>query len=147
MKRSVFGLIASLALATAFVAAQGTTQTPPAQGSLTPQTSTDQTKKAADVDVTGCVIQGTAPTTFLLDNAKLDPANAEEKGKTYVLVAGSTDVDLKTHLNHQVKVTGIAENKVPPVPPAGEKVAEKDLPRFTAKAATMVSDRCTPAGS
>jgi hypothetical protein len=30
-------------------------------------------------------------------------------------------------------------------PPAGQKVAEKDLSHFTAKTVTLVADRCTSA--
>jgi hypothetical protein len=33
--------------------------------------------------------------------------------------------------------------KTAPTPPAGQKVAEKDLPKFSAKMVTTVSDRCT----
>src|SRR5688500_16496590 len=60
MKRSLFGLIGSLALASTLVAAQGTAQQPPTE-----------TQKPVDVVLTGCIIQGSAPTIFILDNAKV----------------------------------------------------------------------------
>ena len=132
MKRSLFGLIGSLALASTLVAAQGTAQQPPTE-----------TQKPVEVVLTGCIIQGSAPTIFILDNAKVDPADTAEKGRSYVIESAAEDVVLKTHLNHQVKVTGIAEKKALPAP--GQKVEEKDLPKFSAKSATMVADRCTPA--
>jgi hypothetical protein len=50
---------------------------------------------------------------------------------------------LSNHLNKEVTVTGEAELKTPPTPPAGQKVQEKDLPKFTAKAVSVVADRCT----
>lgn len=136
MKRSLFGLIGSLALASTLVAAQGTAQQPPTQQPPT------EPQKPVEVVLTGCIIQGSAPTIFILDNAKVDPADTAEKGRSYMIESAAEDVVLKTHLNQQVKVTGIAEKK--PLPATGQKVEEKDLPKFSAKTATMVADRCTP---
>jgi hypothetical protein len=132
MKRNLFGLIGSLALASSLVAAQGSA----------PQTPTE-TQKPVEVVLTGCIIQGSAPTIFILDNAKVDPADTAEKGRSYMIESAAEDVVLKTHLNHQVRVTGVAEKK--PLPDPDKKVEEKDLPKFSAKSATMVADRCTPA--
>jgi hypothetical protein len=132
MKRFAIGLLASLAVAT-LVAAQE--QTKP---------TTDQ-KNPADVTVTGCVTQGSSPTVFILDNARMNPRDTNEKAKSYVLVAATEDLGLARHLNHQVSVTGIAEAKMAPPPPAGQKPAEKDLPKLTAKSLTQVADTCTPA--
>jgi len=128
---------AGVALATSIAVAQSAppTQTQPPQ----PQT---QQQKAPEVTLTGCVIQGSAPSIFLLSGAKKDPDNVKEIGTTYFLVADSEDLNLKAHLNHSVRITGVAEMKTPPVPPPGGKVEEKDLLKFSAKAATMVSDRC-----
>ena len=128
---------AGVALATSIAVAQSAppTQTQP------PQSQTQQ-QKAPEVTLTGCVIQGSAPSIFLLSGAKKDPDNVKEIGTTYFLVADSEDLNLKAHLNHSVRITGVAEMKTPPVPPAGGKVEEKDLLKFSAKAATMVSDRC-----
>jgi hypothetical protein len=133
MKRTIFGVLGSVAFAGALVAAQA---------NPVPQNPPDQAQKS-EVTVTGCVIQGTSPTVFLLDNARVRPDDPNEKGKTYLLISAD---DLKPHLNHEVSASGNAEAKTPPVPPAGQKVNEKDLPKFTAKAVTMVADRCTPAG-
>jgi hypothetical protein len=129
MKGIVLSVVVGSVLATANVAAQST----PAQ----------EVPKPTEVTVTGCVIQGSAPTVFILDNARLDPQDRNEKSRTYVLLASTEDLRLRTHLNHEVRVTGLAEVKAVPVPPPGQKVAEKDLPKFTAKTITMVADRCT----
>ena len=147
MKRHVLGLVVGSAMATAMVAAQGTTPPPPPPNPPQQQQQPAAPQQTADKDVivTGCVLQGSAPTVFILDNARVDPEDRNEKSRTYVLVASAEDLMLRSHLNHEVRVTGLAELKTVPVPPPGQKVAEKDLPKFTAKAITMVADRCTSA--
>jgi hypothetical protein len=133
MKRHVLSVIVASVFATGLVAAQGS-------GSAQTQ---PQTQKAPEAVLTGCIIQGSSPTVFILDSARQNAQDQNEKAKTYVLVVGAEDLDFKQHLNHEVRVTGVAENKTPPTPPAGQKVQEKDLPKLTAKSVTMVADRCT----
>jgi hypothetical protein len=134
MKRFATGLFASLVVATSLIAAQE--QAKPA--------TADQ-KNPPDVSVTGCLTQGSGPTVFILDNARMNPRDTNEKAKTYLLVAASEDLGFAKQLNHQVSVTGIAEVKAPAMPPAGQKLTEKDLPKLTAKSLTQVADTCTPA--
>lgn len=136
MKRFAIGFLASLAVATSLIAAQQQAK---------PATADPQQKNPPDVSVTGCLLQGSAPTVFILDNARMNPRDQNEKAKQYVLVAATEDLGFATHLNHQVSVTGIAEIKTPPMPPAGQKPTEKDLPKLTAKSLTQVADTCTPA--
>jgi hypothetical protein len=133
MKRHVLSVIVASVFATGLVAAQtaGSAQQPA------------QSQKAPETAITGCVIQGSSPTVFILDAARMNPQDQNEKAKTYLLVAASEDLAFNKHLNHEVRVTGIAEAKNPPTPPAGQKVAEKDLPKLTAQSVTMVADRCT----
>jgi hypothetical protein len=135
MKRHVIGVLASVMAASALIAAQ-------AQSSTQPQSMQDQ-KTGADVTVTGCLIQGSSPAVFILDNARQKAGDMTEKAQSYVVIASSEDLPLTANLNHEVSVTGSADAKVTTVPPAGEKVAEKDMPRFSAKNLTMVADRCT----
>jgi hypothetical protein len=150
MKRSVLGLVASLAFATALVSAQGqaTTQQqqtpPPAQSQ--PEQQPPQTQQIPEVTLQGCLVQGSAPNVFIIENAKKNPDDDKEKAVTYVLEADPADPKLsfRTHLNQSVTVVGKAEQRTPPVVPPGQKVAEKDLLKFTAKTVTMVADRCTP---
>lgn len=129
MKNFLTGMLGSLAVATTLVAAQA----PKEQAKQQP----------AEVSVTGCVTQGSGPTVFILDNARMNAKDMNEKGKTYLLVAGTEDLMLRSHVNHEVTVTGTAESKMAPVPPAGQKINEKELPKFTAKSLTQVSDTCT----
>ena len=135
MKRQVIGVFAGLITATALVAAQGAAS----------QTAPPQPQKSPDVSVTGCLIQGAAPTSFILDRARIDPQSRTEKAKTYVVVASTEDLNLAKHLNHEVTLMGQAEQKTAPEPQPGKKVDEKDLPKLQAKSLTMVSDTCTAA--
>ena len=145
MKATVTTLAAVLAFTLGTAAAQTTqTQAPPAAPA--PQ-ATEQQKTPPEVTVTGCVVQGSSPTVFILDNAKVDPASTTEKGVRYILAKKDEDIDLLTHLNKQVRITGEVDAKVtadpvtpttPPVPPDPEKT----LPKLKAKSVTMVSDTC-----
>ena len=132
MKRFATGLLASLAVATSLIAAQE------------PPKPADPQKAPPDVTLTGCVTQGSGPTIFILDNARMNPRDQNEKGKAYLLVAATEDLGFARQLNHQVSVTGIAEVKAAPPPAAGQKPTEKDLPKLTAKSLTQVADTCTP---
>jgi hypothetical protein len=132
MKRQILGVMTGTILATALAAAQ-TAQTPPA--------AAPQGDKMKDVTVTGCLVQGSAPAVFLLEDAKVDPEDKNEKGRTYFLSASVPD--LKANLNKEVRIIGQAETKEPPAPPAGQKVAEQDLPKLAVKTIAAVADRCT----
>ena len=95
-----------------------------------------------EITLTGCLIQGTTPTVFIFDKARKDPKSPTERAVKYVVVPNAADLNLRPHLNHEVQIVGVWDGRTAP---AGDKVEEKDLPRFTAKSVTMVSDTCTPA--
>jgi len=82
---------------------------------------------------------------FVLDNAKQRPDDKNEKGLSYVVTASAEDLPFTANLNHEVSVTGTADAKTMTPPPAGQRVSEKDMPRFSAKTVTLVADRCTAA--
>ena len=106
-----------------------------------PQAQTQPQKPPTEENTqTGCLVQGTTPTVFVFDNAKKDPKSPTEKAVKYIVVA-PPDLNLRPHLNHEVKIVGVWDGKTAP---AGGKVEEKDLPRFSAKSVTMVADTCTP---
>jgi hypothetical protein len=134
MKRQVIGVLASVMAASALIAAQSGT-TPP------PQSAT--AKPSSDVTVTGCLTQGSSPAVFILDNARQNADDKTEKAQSYVIVAASEDLPFAANLNHEVSVTGSADAKVTTPAPAGQKPAEKDMPRFSAKNVTLIADRCT----
>jgi uncharacterized protein YdeI (BOF family) len=148
MKRMLIGSLMAVAFA-AVTAAQ--TATPPpaqqqqqqqAQPQTPPQPQT--AAKPAEVTLVGCVVRGSAPKTYVFENA-VDPAKKEDKGRKFLLIAAQ-DMDLTPHVNHKIQLTGLAETKVvAPVPPA-TVVAEKDLPTFTIKTVTHVADTCSEPG-
>jgi hypothetical protein len=112
-------------------------QNPPAQA----QPTQDPQKTPVEVTLTGCLVQGSTPAVFLFENARKDPKSTTETPVKYVVVAGTEDLNFRAHLNHQVTVTGTPDGKI--APPSSQKVEEKDLPRLSAKALTMVSDTCS----
>jgi len=146
MRTAVTTLAAVLAITLGTAATQAT-QNPPTQTTPATQATDPQKQTPPEVTLTGCVVQGSSPTVFILDNAKTDPASAAEKGVKYILASAVEDVDLRTHLNHEVRIVGEVDVKVsanpvtPPVPPVPPD-PEKDLPKLKAKSVTMVSDTC-----
>lgn len=108
----------------------------------TPPAPQDPKPAPQEITLTGCLIQGTAPTVFIFDDAKKDPKSETEKAMKFVVVAGPQDLNLRPHLNHKVLIVGTSDGRTAP---ATGKVEEKDLPRFTAKSVTMVADTCAPA--
>jgi hypothetical protein len=134
MKRQVIGVLTSVLAASALMAAQ----------TNAPQT-TKPTTVASEVTVTGCLTQGSGPAVFILENARQRPEDKTEKAQSYVVVAATEDMPFTANLNHEVSVTGSADAITMAPPPAGQKTAEKDMARFSAKTVTLVADRCTAA--
>jgi len=139
MSRTVLSSLASVFVASALLGAQAQ-QPPPTEAQPPAQTQ----QQDREVKFTGCVVQGSGPTVYILDSAKMDEKSTTERAKTFVLAAGAEDVNFAKALNHKVTITGSAEAKTPPVPPAGQRVAEKDLPKLTAKSVLSVADTCSP---
>lgn len=129
MKLQMTGVLASLAVAAVLVTANVTAQ------SQEPQPQEPQQK---EVTVTGCLIQGSTPTVFVLDKAKSNPTSTEEPGQSYVVVNKVEDLDLTTLLNHQVRITGAADVRMT----TPERQTERDLPRLTATEIVNVADTC-----
>ncbi|MEZ5318306.1 MAG: hypothetical protein R2752_12975 [Vicinamibacterales bacterium] len=129
-------VLTALAVAVSLAGVAQARQTP-AQASP-PQA---QQQKMPDVTLTGCLVQGSAPTVFVFENAKKDPKSMTEPAMKYVVVAGTEDLMLRDHLNHEVRITGQAEQKM-----AQQTMEEKDLPKLTAKSLTLVSNTCADLG-
>ena len=131
MKHRIVTLSVCLCIAAAFAAARV------AAGQYS------QPPKTHEITVTGCVVQGTEPTVFLLENAKADPRDSTEKGRSYLLVSEATSISFREHLNHEVKVSGTAEMKMPVTPPEGQRAMESDLPKLTATKVIQVASTCS----
>jgi len=103
-----------------------------------------QTAKYEEVSLTGCVVQGTGPSVFILENAMVDPREDNQKGRNYILASGSTPISFREHLNTEVRIDGTAEMKMLPDPASGESVKESDLPKLKATKITHVATTCSP---
>ena len=141
MKRLLIAAAVVLGTASTFAMQQPPAQQPPTQAPAAAADQKDQ--KAPDLVLTGCLVQGSAPTIFVIENAKKDAQSNTEKGVSYIVVASSSDLNLRTHLNHEVTITGQSDGKTAPA--TGTKFEEKDLPKLTAKNVAMVSNTCAVA--
>ena len=144
MRRALIGSAMALFFSAA-VGAQATTQqppppTPPQTQQTTPQTTPEKT-------LVGCVVQGSTANVFILENA-VDPADKDAKPQTLKLATTDEEMDFTDHLNHKVQFVGTVTARTAPAtpPPAGQKVAEKDLQVFTVKTVTPVATTCSAAG-
>jgi hypothetical protein len=115
-----------------------------------PQRPVLQTISPSDIQVTGCIVQGSSPAVFLLENGKKDPKDKTEEGRKYFLSPAAPDLNLKAHLKHSVRITATEDFKVSampvrePVPPSTERPGEeRTLPRLIIKSITMVSEKCS----
>jgi hypothetical protein len=109
------------------------------QDPQTPQTP--QKPAVAEITVTGCLVQGSTPAVFIFENVRKDPKSTTEPALKYIVIASTEDLNLRNHLNHQVRISGLPDGKV--APPTTSKVEEKDLPRLSAKSVTMVAETCS----
>jgi hypothetical protein len=82
-------------------------------------------------------------------------ASSATRGITYRLdeASGAKDLDFKTNLNHEVRLTGTLDrssmssssssSSASQSASAGQKVDEKSLPKFSAKTVTKIADTCS----
>jgi hypothetical protein len=115
------------------------TQQPPAQEPATPMPEKSAVSK---VTYTGCVKPGTAPETWILENAEV-----ARPGQTTTATSGTTKptfnlttkvgTDLKPHANHKIEVVGT----VAPAKP-GAVSAQPARQEFTVESIKMVSTTC-----
>ena len=191
MKRMLMGLLVSVAATGTMLAAQvpspgGSQSAQPGQSQPSPRdpAMTPGAGNAADTTVTGCLVQGSGPTVFLLKDAQMtaaastiaprdmgspagsssnspagasssasaaaDKSSVVDRGTTYRLDAsGDKAVDFKTHLNHQVSITGKIDSKGATTAAAAaavDKLDEKALAKFTATSVTKLADTCSAVG-
>jgi hypothetical protein len=99
-----------------------------------------QQQKTRDVSLTGCLVQGSGPSVFVLENAKADPADTNEEGRSYLLTTSTESISFREHLNNEVRIDGSAETRMPP---PGQTVKESDLPKLDATSLMHVSTTCT----
>lgn len=115
MKRTVFAFTASVVLAGSFVAAQSQNpQSPrdPSQPQTPPSASqpSSQDRSGSETRLTGCLMQGSSPNVFILDNARTSTDAKTAEGKKYVVVMADAS-DLREQINRQVTITGMTTEK------------------------------------
>lgn len=72
--------------------------TPPAQ-------SQESAGSSNEVSLTGCIVQGATPATFILRDARKNPADFTERAVDYFL-APVTELDLASYLTQIVRISG-----------------------------------------
>jgi hypothetical protein len=147
MRRALIGSAMALFFSAAVGAQATTQQPPPPTPPQTQQTAPQTPQTTPEKTLVGCVVQGSTANVFILENA-VDPADKDAKPQTLKLATTDEEMDFTEHLNHQVQFVGTVTAQTPPPtpPPAGQKVAEKDLQVFTVKTVTPVATTCSAAG-
>jgi hypothetical protein len=107
------------------------------------ESQSPQPPKTQEVSLTGCLVQGSGPSVFVFENAKANPSDMDEKGRSYLLATDEMSISFREHLNHEVQIEGSAETMMPPIPLDGQKVKESDLPKLTATKVTHVATTCS----
>ena len=149
MKRNVFSVIASLIIAGTLVGAQDAPsqepsrapQAPAAPAAPAPAASQPQ-DSSDDTTLKGCLIQGSGPTTFVLENATLSTDAAGTKGKSYVVEISAQPDQIKSILNTHVQIVGTAEKASSASSDDDKKRDEKDMPKLTAKRISRLAATC-----
>src|SRR4026209_3020154 len=158
MKRNVLSVMASFIIAGTLVGAQNAPaqdQAPapqaPASAASAPQAPAPGAagpSQASPDDTTlkGCLIQGSGPTTFILENAKLSSDAADVKGKSYVVEISAQPDQIKSIINTHVQIVGTAAKDSSASSADEKKRDEKDLPTLTAKRITRLAATCPASG-
>ena len=151
MKRNVFSVIASVIIAGTLVGAQNAPSQEPASAPQAPAAAAPAAAAPAaspsqdspdDSTLRGCLIQGSGPTSFVLENAKLSTDPADAKGKSYAVEISAEPDQIKSILNSHVQIVGKAEK----ASSSDDKKDDKDLPKLTAKRITRVAATCPASG-
>ncbi|MCC7007384.1 MAG: hypothetical protein IT184_01065 [Acidobacteria bacterium] len=165
MTRNLFGVFASIVVAGALVAAQDSpspaspspsSQAPAPQSAQPPSSSDD----ATDATFVGCLVQGSGPNAYFLDNARLETADKDSKGQRFALDINATPDQIKPVLNSHVRIVAAspvgASSSSESRAPGGEqkagddkagddkdaKTADADLQKVTVKRITRLANTC-----
>jgi hypothetical protein len=154
MKRTVLSVLASFIVAGTLVGAQNapaqdqpsSAPQAPASQAPAPAAASPSQESSDDTTLKGCLIQGSSPTTFFLDNATLATAAAGSKGQRYVVEISAQPDQIKSILNTHVQIVGTADAKGESASASEERKSddkkESDLPKLTAKRITRLAATC-----
>lgn len=159
----LFASVAAVALAAAPIAAQSQqtpgTQSPTTQ-SPTTQSPTGQERSQYGQEqtetITGCVKAGTDGRSFTLEaeesGSSASPqsgatspgaSSMTDAGKTWSLMASSSDVDLSQYANKRVQITGRADKSSQSGASSSAASAAGTHPRFHVQSVRVLSDSCS----
>ena len=126
-----FGMATGLFVVPVVIQQTQPLSTPPAQ-------SQDWGASSNEVSLTGCIVQGSNPGTFILRDATKNPADLTERGVDYVLVP-VTVLYLESHVTHIVRISGELGTA------GAEPMAPQDLAgsRLIARSLAMAAGSCT----
>jgi hypothetical protein len=113
-------------------------QTPQTLPPSTPPAQSQQSVGSSnEVSLTGCIVQGSTPGTFILHDAKKDPADLTERAADYVL-APVTVLYLEAHVTQIVRISGEIGSAI------AEPVTREELvgTRLIAKSLAMAAGSC-----
>lgn len=99
-----------------------------------------QEQSRPDVTLTGCLATGESG-AYLLSNAVAESGIVGTNLK-FLVVADNDGINLKSHLNHQVRVMGPTDGKAPTSRP----VPESELPTIRVKTISSVTNECVGPG-
>jgi hypothetical protein len=157
MKRTLYAVPAMLCLAVVVTTAQDKPAgdkpaNPPAgQQPSTPSTPPAPSASAATnkVTYTGCVKPGTSADSWILENAEATKAGAASSSvgtsgtsKTTLNLSPAASVDLKTHANHKVEVTGTVSAAKPGADSSAAGAGGAARQQFSVDSVKMVSATC-----
>jgi hypothetical protein len=162
MKRNVLSVMASVIIAGTLVGAQSSPsqdqppapQSPmpsapapapapsPAAAPAAPDASQDD---ADDMTLKGCLVQGSAPNQFVLENAKLATDAESAKGKSYAVEIQAPADQIKSIVNTHVQIVGKAE-KSDSASPDDKDSKDSNMPKLTAKRITRIAATCPSSG-
>ncbi len=103
------------------------------------QATQEKPKPAAESAFEGCLAKSTTEGVFLLTNARAVAGTIVGVGLRLKVVADNKGIDLFSHLNHVVQVTGPVEGTIST---SGKPIPEAELPLVRVKALSMISSEC-----
>src|SRR4051794_2436076 len=105
MKRTaVAAVLASLVVTAAACHSEKDPQ--PNAGTTSGSTQGSTTSGEKDVTLTGCLVQGSSSTAYVLENARIGDDKSGTPEMYLVIADSSANQDLTSQLNHEVRITG-----------------------------------------
>jgi hypothetical protein len=93
----------------------------------------------SELTVRGCLRAG-EQTGYVLGNAVIEAGSITGTNLRFRVVPDNNGIELKPHLNHQVRLVGPWDGRTPP--PSGKVVPETEYPTLRVRTLSMISNEC-----